>query len=141
VPACWEADPVGMVRINVLRDALKSICNAQRIGKKQVIIRPSSKVIIEFLQLMQKNGYISDFAVVDNHRSNRIVVNLIGRLNKAGVISPRFDIPANDIEKWVVNLLPSRLFGHIILTTSQGIMDHIEAQHRQIGGKVIGYFY
>lgn len=50
------------------------------------------------------------------------------RLNKCGAISPRYDIAAKDIEAWVGRLLPSRQFGHIILTTSQGIMDHEEAR-------------
>lgn len=49
-------------------------------------------------------------------------------LNKCGAISPRYDIAAKDIEAWVGRLLPSRQFGHIILTTSQGIMDHEEAR-------------
>lgn len=49
-------------------------------------------------------------------------------LNKCGAISPRFDIASKDIEAWVGRLLPSRQFGHIILTTSQGIMDHDEAR-------------
>lgn len=132
---------VEMVRTNVLRDALKGICNAQKAGKRQAVLRPSSKVIVHFLALMQKKGYIGDFTTVDDHRSGKVVVNLIGRLNKAGVISPRFDVQYDEIEKWVVNLLPSRLFGHLILTTSEGIMDHIEAQRRSIGGKIIGYFY
>eukprot|EP00768_Dysnectes_brevis_P000405 gnl/Dysnectes_brevis/108_a129_10374.p2 GENE.gnl/Dysnectes_brevis/108_a129_10374~~gnl/Dysnectes_brevis/108_a129_10374.p2 ORF type:complete len:131 (+),score=48.74 gnl/Dysnectes_brevis/108_a129_10374:120-512(+) len=130
-----------MVRINVLRDTLKSMVNAERSGKRQVIIRPASKVTIRFLQLMQENGYIGDFTLIDDHRSGKIVVNLIGRINKAGVISPRFDVKKDDMEKWVNQLLPSRLFGHVILTTSSGIMDHFEAQRRHIGGKVIGYFW
>ena len=41
---------------------------------------------------MQKHGYIGEFEVVDDHRSNKIVVELVGRINKCGVISPRFDI-------------------------------------------------
>ena len=49
--------------------------------------------------------------VVDDHRGGKIVVNLTGRLNKCGVISPRFDIAIPDIEKWTNNLLPSRQFG------------------------------
>jgi ribosomal protein S8 len=38
-------------------------------------------------------GYIGEFEVIDDHRSGKIVVELIGRLNKCGVISPRFDVP------------------------------------------------
>ena len=100
-----------MVRMSVLADALKNIYNAEKRGKRQVMIRPSSKVIIKFLQSMQKNGYIGDFELVDDHRSGKIVVNLIGRLNKCGTISPRFDCRIGDIEKWVVRLLPSRASG------------------------------
>lgn len=53
-------------------------------------------------------GYIGEFEFVDNHRSGKIVVELNGRLNKCGAISPRYDIAAKDIEAWVGRLLPSR---------------------------------
>ena len=78
---------------------------------------------------------------MDDHRSGKVVVDLIGRLNKCGCISPRFDIQINEIEMWTRNLLPCRQFGHIVLTTSEGIMDHEEARHKHVGGKVIGFFY
>ncbi|KAI3476407.1 hypothetical protein L1887_62059 [Cichorium endivia] len=45
-----------MVRISVLNDALNSIVNAERKGKRQVLVRPSSKVVIKFLSVMQKHG-------------------------------------------------------------------------------------
>ncbi|KAH0689778.1 hypothetical protein KY289_017136 [Solanum tuberosum] len=114
-----------MVRVSVLNDALKSMYNAEKRGKRQVMIRPSSKVIIKFLIVMQKHGYIGEFEYVDDHRSGKIVVELNGRLNKCGVISPRFDVGVKEIE----------------LTTSAGIMDHEEARRKNVGGKVLGFFY
>ena len=130
-----------MTRMSVLADCLKTISNAEKRGKRQVIIRPSSKVIVKFLQVMQKNGYIGDFEVVDDHRSGKIVINLIGRINKCGVISPRFDCGYGEMEQWVLNVLPARGFGHVVLTTTYGIMDHEEARAKKTGGKVLGFFY
>ena len=47
-----------MVKTSVLNDALKSINNGEKAGKRQVMIRPSSKVIIKFLAVMQKHGML-----------------------------------------------------------------------------------
>lgn len=130
-----------MVKMSVLADCLKAIYNAEKRGKRQVVVRPSSKVIVKFLEVMQKNGYIGDFEIVDDRRLGKIVINLTGRINKCGVVSPRFDVTVGDVEKWVNNLLPSRQFGHIVLTTSAGIMDHEEARRKHTGGKILGFFY
>ncbi|APA08220.1 hypothetical protein EAF04_002323 [Stromatinia cepivora] len=130
-----------MVKTSVLNDALNAINNAEKAGKRQVLIRPSSKVIVKFLGVMQKQGYIGEFEEVDDHRSGKIVVQLNGRLNKTGVISPRYNVKIEDFEKWVVKLLPSRQFGHIVLTTSAGIMDHEEARRKHVAGKILGFFY
>jgi small subunit ribosomal protein S15Ae len=86
-------------------------------------------------------GYIGEFEVVDDHRAGKVVVELVGRLNKCGVISPRFDIQLPEIENWVKNLLPSRQFGYLVLTTSKGIVDHREARKLRTGGKILGFFY
>ncbi|CAG2162280.1 unnamed protein product, partial [Oppiella nova] len=86
-------------------------------------------------------GYIGEFEIVDDHRGGKIVVNLTGRLNKCGVISPRFDVKLRDMESYLANLLPSRQFGFLVLTTSGGIMDHEEARRKHLGGKILGFFF
>ena len=42
--------------------------------------------------LSTTKGYIGEFEVVDDHRSRKIVVELNGRINKCGAISPRYDL-------------------------------------------------
>jgi small subunit ribosomal protein S15Ae len=105
------------------------------------MLRPCSKVIVKFLQVMMKHGYIGEFEIIDDHRGGKIVVHLNGRLNKCGVISPRFDVTLHSMEQWTRNLLPSRQFGYIVLTTSSGIMDHEEARRKHVGGKILGFFF
>ena len=60
--------------MNVLSDSLKTLYNAEKRGKRQVLIRPISKVVTKFLQCMQKNGYIGEFEIVDDHRYTLILL-------------------------------------------------------------------
>merc|ERR1712007_231980 len=130
-----------MVKMSVLNDALKNIVNAEKAGKRQVMLRPISKVLVKFLRCMQRHGYINEFEIIDDNRAGKIVVELNGRLNKCGVISPRFDLTLRKFEDFTNAVLPSRQFGVLVLTTNQGIMDHHEARSKHIGGKVLGFFY
>jgi small subunit ribosomal protein S15Ae len=57
------------------------------------------------------------------------------------VINPRFDVQVKDLDKITSQLLPSRQFGFVVLTTNVGIIDHEEARHKHLGGKLLGFFY
>ena len=85
--------------MDVLSNCLKTIVNAERAGKRQVLLRPVNKIVIKFLRIMQKKSkiglkveYVGEFEIVDDRRGKKIVLDLLGRLNKCGVYSPRFDI-------------------------------------------------
>merc|ERR1712066_391942 len=83
---------------------------------------------------MQKKGYVGEFEFVDNHGAGKIILELNGRLNKCGCISPRYNIQLSDMESWNTRLLPSRQenFGAVVITTSAGIMDLIEALEKKL---------
>jgi len=111
----------------------------------QVFGEPNDDPTFKFSQHLSDSsvsaGYIGEFEEVDDHRNGKIIVQLNGRLNKCGVISPRYNVRLGELEKWVVKLLPARQFGYVILTTSAGIMDHEEARRKHVSGKIIGFFY
>jgi small subunit ribosomal protein S8 len=68
-------------------------------------------------------------------------VKLLGRINRCGVIKPRFATKAIELEKWEKRYLPARNFGVLILSTSKGVMAHSDARAQSIGGQLLAYVY
>ncbi len=133
-----------MVMLDTLANAIASIVNAEKRAKREVVIMPASKLIANVLRVMQKEGYIGDFEYIDDGRWGKIRVTLLGRINKAGVIKPRFPVKYSELIKmpeWLRKYLPSRDIGIIVLSTSQGVMSHKEAISKKVGGVVLAYVY
>ncbi|HKT22150.1 MAG TPA: 30S ribosomal protein S8, partial [Nitrososphaerales archaeon] len=71
----------------------------------------------------------------------KLRVQLLGRINKCGVISPRFPVRSLSLVDWEHRYLPAVGVGTLIVSTSQGVMSHVEAQEKKIGGRLIGYVF
>jgi len=133
-----------MVMLDTLANAMATIYNCEMRGKREAIIMPASKLIISVLRVMQREGYIGEFEYIDDGRWGKIKVQLLGRINKCGVIKPRFPVKYKDLERmphWLRKYLPSRDIGILIISTSQGVMTHREALAKRIGGVLLAYVY
>lgn len=124
-----------------LASALSKILNAEKIGKNVCSIRPVSNIVKTILTLMQDNLYIGGFTQIDEGRGGVLNVNLLGRINKCGVIKPRFPVTRANYEKFEKRYLPAKDFGLVFVSTSKGIMSHTEAKKKKLGGKLLAYVY
>lgn len=122
-------------------NALSKIMNAEKIGKKEVIISPVSNMIRKVLTLMNSKGYTGSFEEIQDVKGNYIKVNLLGNINKCGAIKPRYSVNKDGFEKFEKRYLPAVGFGIIIVSTNQDIIIHETAKNKQIGGKLIAYCY
>ena len=124
-----------------LSDALTTIKNAEKVGKREVMIRPASKLMGRVLKVMQDQGYIGPFEFVEDGRGDLFRVNLLGRINNCGVIKPRYAIKRLELEQWEARYLPAQDFGALILTTTQGVVSQYDAKKSNVGGRLLAYVY
>ena len=124
-----------------LASCLSKIMNAEKIGKMECIIKPVSKDIKRVLTIFNEKGYIGKFKEVADGKGGYLVLNLLGNINKCGVIKPRFSSKKNEFEKWEKRYLPAKGFGFLIVSTPKGFMLHSEAKEKGTGGKLIAYCY
>ncbi len=130
-----------MVVIDPLANTLSTIWNNEMRGKKECITYPASKFVAEVLRVMQRAGYIGEFEYIDDGRGGKFRIQLLGRINKCGVIKPRFPVKKNEFEEWEKRYLPARDIGILIVSTPKGVMTHREAKKLGIGGVLVAYVY
>jgi small subunit ribosomal protein S8 len=124
-----------------LSNALSTIVNNELRRKRECIITPASKLIGHVLRVLQKNGYVGEFEFVDDGRSGKFKVQLLGRINKCGSIRPRYAVKVEDFETWEKRYLPSRELGILVVSSPHGVMSHEEAERNQTGGRLLAYAY
>jgi small subunit ribosomal protein S8 len=127
--------------MDVLANGLTTIMNNEMRNKRECVITPASKLLGRVLRIMQLNGYVGEFEFVDDGRSGKFKVQLLGRINRCGAIKPRFPVELDELENWEKKFLPSREMGILIISTSKGVLSHREAREKHVGGKLLAFVY
>jgi len=127
--------------MDTLANGLTTIINNEMRNKRECIISPASKLLGRILRIIQLNGYIGEFEFIDDGRSGKFKVQLLGRINKCGAIRPHFSVKADEFEECEKKFLPSRDVGILVISTSRGVLSHKEAKERRTGGKLLAFVY
>ena len=125
-----------------IADMLTRIRNANQMRKETVVV-PTSKVKSAILEVLKSEGFIADYAVSADIKSettitlkysenNQRVIKGLKRISKPSlhVYSKAEELPK------VLNGL-----GVAIISTSQGIMSDKQARKLNIGGEVLAYVW
>ena len=124
-----------------LAATLSKIGNAENIGKKECIITPTSNIIKIVLGILNEEGYIGIMEKLTAVKGGEGKVHLLGKINKCGVIKPRFSVKKKGFEKFEKRYLPSRDVGMLIVSTPHGVMNHFTAKEKSTGGRILAFIY
>jgi len=130
-----------MPALNVLSNLFTSVYNNESRRKRECVIVPASKFASEVLRVMQKHHYIGEFEQVDDGRAGKFHVQLLAKINKCGIITPRFSVKKGAYFGWERQFLPAYSMGILLVSTSKGVMSHHEAVSEGLGGVLVGYVY
>ena len=126
-------DPLANVLSHILIEDAK--------GRKTVTVKPNSKTVRKVLSLLKENNYLGELKFIEDGKSGKIEVNLLGAINKTGVIKPRYSVKKSDFKNFEKRYLPAFGFGVLIVSTNKGIMTHESAIKNNLGGKLLAYVY
>lgn len=124
-----------------LANMMSAISSHERVGKREVTVTPVSGMMKKVLNILKDCRYVGEFEELSPGRGGFAKLNLLGNINSCGVIKPRFSVKGDGFEKFEKRYLPAKGVGILILSTSQGVMTHVEAHKKGIGGRLIAYCY
>ena len=130
-----------MPALNIVANLFSNIYNSEMRNRQECLVIPSSNLATKVLETIQKSNYIGEFEQIDDNRGGKYRIQLVGKINRCGVISPRFPVKNQDYGPWERQYLPAVGIGILIVSTPNGVMSHVEAQNQNIGGRLIGYVY
>lgn len=122
-----------------ISDMLTRIRNAARVRKKQAMV-PCSKIKVGIAQVLQDEGFIAGYDVIENDKQGFLRVDLkygplgedvIHRLDRVSKPGRRIYRKWDDLPRVLDGL------GIAILSTSQGVLSDRECRQRKIGGELL----
>ena len=132
-----------MTMTDPIADMLTRVRNANTAGKETVSM-PSSKKLVEIARIMDEEGYIVSYEIVEATPRNELVITLkygekkdrairgLKRISKPGL---RIYAGKDELPRVLGGL------GTAIISTSRGVMTDRDARKRGVGGEVIAYIW
>jgi small subunit ribosomal protein S8 len=122
-----------------IADMLTRIRNANRVGRRTVVIR-KSKICSGIAQVLKDEGYIEEFDVVDDGQQGQLRVKLKYTLTGEKIIHEldrRSKPGCRDYRS--VDKLPKVLngMGIAVVSTSKGVMSDRKAREENVGGELL----
>ncbi len=123
---------------DLLSDMIASIKNGQKARLAQVNCR-FSKLSANVLEVLKAEGYIHDYAVVEEGNKRDIRINLryhegepvIREIKRVSTPGRRMYYSISDLPKFFNGL------GIAIISTSKGVMSDFQARNTNVGGEIL----
>ena len=122
-----------------IADMLTRIRNANRVGRKLVLIN-KSKICTGIAEVLKDEGYIEEFDVIDDGKQGQLRVKLKYSMAGEKVIHEieRLSKPGRRVYNKVEEL-PKVLngMGIAVVSTSKGVMSDRQAREQNVGGELL----
>ena len=126
-----------------IADMLTRIRNANS-SKHESVNVPASKLKIEIAKILDQEGYINGYEVIEDNIQGMIKINLKYAPGKQKVITGLKRVSKPGLRVYASNEnLPKVLkgLGIAIISTSKGIMTDKEARKLNVGGEVLAFVW
>ena len=126
-----------------IADMLTRIRNANS-SKHESVLVPSSKMKLAIAKILNDEGYIAGYEVIDDNKQGMIKITLKYGANKSKVITGIKRVSKPGLRVYAGKEDMPRVLrglGVAIVSTSKGIMTDKEARKLNIGGEVLAFIW
>jgi small subunit ribosomal protein S8 len=125
---------------DILADALNKIKVYENTGRESCTVA-ATRLVKNVMSTLMAAGYVTSFEEFTDGKFKKLRVTLSNKINDIGVVKPRHAVGFGEYQKYETKYIPSKDFGMLIISTSEGIMSNSKAKERRIGGRLIAYVY